>query len=59
MRGGEGVGRLATVRRWFPSVVIDACLLFYVIIVLSSPVNWQLPIGMNIGEAYVTRSSYL
>ncbi len=32
----EGVGRLATVQRWFRTVVIDVCLLFNVAVVFSS-----------------------
>jgi hypothetical protein len=33
--GRRGVERLATVRRWFPTEVIDVCLLFNVAVVFS------------------------
>ncbi len=36
-KGGEsGLGRLATVRRWFQTMAIDVCLLFNVVVVFSS-----------------------
>ncbi len=32
----EGVGKLASVRRWFRTVAIDICLIFNVAVVFSS-----------------------
>jgi hypothetical protein len=37
--GGGGVGRLATVRRWFRTVVTDVCLFFNVAVVLLHRVS--------------------